>query len=223
MPTLTKTVPGRIPGSDKREWRIPKMSGINVMDFPFRVGMVDLDPIMAVVDPLLKQKRTCIQAGGCFGVWPVHFAGMFQSVITFEPEPVNYKCLVQNTAHLTNVRCLNAALWSNATERVGLCLDRKMHNNSGAYFVAGVGKIPTATIDDLNVTDCDLLALDIEGAEYPAILGGAETIKRCRPVVVLEDKGHDARFKRGSPIELLCCEFGYREVDRPTPWDIVLV
>jgi hypothetical protein len=91
---LTKTVAGRIPGSDKREWRIPKMSGINVMDFPFRVGMVDLDPIMAVVNPLLSRKRTCIQAGGCFGVWPVYFSSMFESVITFEPEPVNYKCLV---------------------------------------------------------------------------------------------------------------------------------
>jgi FkbM family methyltransferase len=182
---------------------------------------------MAVVGPLLKQKRTCIQAGGCFGVWPVYFASMFQSVITFEPEPVNYKCLVQNTSHLNNVRCVHAALWRNSTERVGLGLDRKMHNNSGAYFVKGGGEIPTAMIDDLGVTDCDFLALDIEGAEYEALWGGAETINRCRPVIAVEDKGHDQRVKRGSPVTnaivLLCCEFGYREVDRPTKWDVVLV
>jgi hypothetical protein len=98
-----------------------------------------------------------------------------------------------------------------------------MHNNSGAYFINGGGEIPTATIDDLGVTDCDFLALDIEGAEYEALWGGADTINRCRPVITLEDKGHDQRFKSGNAIELLCCEFGYREVDRPTKWDVVLV
>jgi FkbM family methyltransferase len=220
---LTKTVAGRIPGSDKREWRIPKMSGINVMDFPFRVGMVDLDPIMAVVNPLLKQRRTCIQAGGCFGVWPVYFAGMFQSVITFEPEPVNYKCMVQNTSHLNNVRCVHAALWS-GVETVGMGLPPRMHNNSGAYYIEiGKGKTPAVSIDSLEAKDVDLLALDVEGAEYPALVGAVETIERDHPVIVIEQKGHDSRYGGNSAVEFLCCDLGYREVAWPTPWDVVLV
>jgi FkbM family methyltransferase len=211
------------------------MSGINVMDFPFRVGMVDLDPIMAVDNPLLKQKRTCIQAGGCYGVWPVYYAGMFQSVITIEPEPVNYKCLVQNTSHLPNVRCINAALWS-GVETVGMGLPKRMHNNSGAYYIEiGKGKIPAVSIDSFayesgvwpsfnsGLFDVDLLALDVEGAEYPALVGAVETIERDRPVIILEDKGHDTRYGGNSAVEFLCCDLGYRVVDRPTPWDVVLV
>lgn len=206
------------------------MDGINVMDFSFRegVGPVDLEVIMPMVLPLLKNKRTCIQAGGCFGVWPVYLAGLFERVITFEPEPTNFRCLKDNTAHLQNVQCVNAALWSGPGS-VGMGLDRKMHNNSGAYFIRlGKGQIPTVTIDGLNAENVDLLSLDIEGAEYDALLGAVETIARCQPVILLEDKGHSKRFLRGSPPApadaiALCGQWGYGVVGRPTEWDVVLV
>ena len=42
-------------------------------------------------------------------------------------------------------------------------------------------------IDDLNLPILDLIHLDIEGYEKKALTGGIQTIKRCKPVIVLEN------------------------------------
>ena len=44
----------------------------------------------------------------------------------------------------------------------------------------------TATI----LTAVDLIKMDIEGGEYPALLGAQETILRHRPVIMVEEKAH---------------------------------
>jgi FkbM family methyltransferase len=218
--SLYRTVQGRLSPSDRTEWRMPEMD--RNMDFPFRKGPVDLDAILPMVTPLLARRRTCIQAGGCVGVWPLLLAPIFERVITFEPEPVNFRCLRENTAGVANIQSIHAALWSTSTDRVQMGLDDKYYNNCGAYFVRVSDEgIRTMRIDDLNETDVDLLCLDVEGAEYDAILGAADTLARCSPVIAMEDKAHHERFQRGSPVELLC-EMGYRVTGRPTPWDVVL-
>jgi hypothetical protein len=44
----------------------------------------------------------------------------------------------------------------------------------------------------------DFIKLDLEGYEYRALLGAAETLERCRPIVMFEEKGkgEDAELKR---------------------------
>ena len=41
-------------------------------------------------------------------------------------------------------------------------------------------------IDDLNLPGCDLIQLDLEGYEFYALQGGIETIKKHKPVIVIE-------------------------------------
>jgi len=49
-------------------------------------------------------------------------------------------------------------------------------------------KVPVERLDDLVPADRQLalIKIDVEGAEYGVLQGGAETIRRCRPVVVFE-------------------------------------
>lgn len=49
-------------------------------------------------------------------------------------------------------------------------------------------RVETRRLDDLIPQDVqvDLIKMDIEGGEYHAMLGGANTIIRCRPIVVFE-------------------------------------
>ena len=52
--------------------------------------------LLKVVQPYLKGKKVVVQAGGNCGMQVVKFAEFFDTVYTFEPDPVNFHCLVNN-------------------------------------------------------------------------------------------------------------------------------
>jgi FkbM family methyltransferase len=47
-----------------------------------------------------------------------------------------------------------------------------------------------APLDTFPVERCDWLKIDTEGCELPILVGAAETIKRCRPSIILEHHYH---------------------------------
>lgn len=148
-----------------------------------------------------KAFDVAVQAGGNCGVWPKNMAAKFGLVYTFEPDPENFNCLSVNvTEH--NVIKMQAALG----DRYGLIdVVTPDETNCGSKYVQPGGVVPTIRIDDLCLPKLDFLMLDIEGAEVNALLGGMETIKRCRPVVVVENKPHTQRFgyENGESIKVL--------------------
>lgn len=125
-----------------------------------------------------------VQAGGNCGIWPRDLGEKFRIVYTFEPDPMNFRCLCAN-APAENIFKFNASLgFSHRTTSMKLRPD-----NVGAHQVEGDGDIPMLRIDDLALTACDLICLDVEGFEIKALMGGLETIGRFKPVIVVEDKG----------------------------------
>jgi FkbM family methyltransferase len=159
-----------------------------------------------LVTAYCTNRRTVIQAGGNVGFYVRPYAEMFDRVITFEPDRLNFQCLTMNVEN-ENVIKIQACI-GNQRNAVGMITSRK---NIGAYHVNPTGGlIPTLLIDDFNVQDCDLLHLDIEGFELFALQGAVETIKRCRPVIALEWMNHGEKY--GAPdsaIEELLTELGY--------------
>jgi FkbM family methyltransferase len=49
---------------------------------------------------------------------------------------------------------------------------------------------PVGTLDALGIAKADWLKIDTEGCELDILRGGAETIARCRPIVLLEQHYH---------------------------------
>jgi FkbM family methyltransferase len=166
------------------------------------------------------KRGTALQAGGNVGLLAWLLAKEFARVVTFEPVRATYECLKANCAGASNVDHHLAALG----ERDGKISMRGVVTNRGGFHVDGDGNIPMTTIDKLEVANCDLIVLDVEGYEFPAILGAKKTIERCRPVIILEDKGHSRRygFAKGTAPEWLKDMFQYRVVDG-TARDLVLV
>lgn len=156
----------------------------------------------------LPHKRSCVQAGGAVGHFADRLADYFANVYTFEPEPVNFRCLTKNVGHKANVILAQAAL-GEKQGRVGLKGDPK---NAGAWEVTNAGVIPMLTIDSLGLPDCDLIYLDIEGYEIEALKGAVETINRCRPHIVVEDKA--LRGTKPGAIGEWLVGFDYAERDK---------
>lgn len=140
---------------------------------------------MPVVLPMVPLKRVCVQAGGNVGVYPLALAKVFDRVITFEPDEDNYHCLRRNV-QLSSVLRLNAALGSEP----GTCgILRIDTDNCGSHKTLPGTAVPVLTVDGLSLDQCDLLWLDIEGAEADAIKGARATIEKFSPIIVLEEKG----------------------------------
>lgn len=140
---------------------------------------------------LCKGRDGAVQAGGNVGVWATHLAKSFAVVDTVEPDAANYECLKRNVP--ANVRHARAVFG----DRPGRISLTRVEGNAGAHYVGvGQGDTPVLTIDSLSLTACDLICLDVEGYEPLALRGAEETIRRFRPVILIEEKGLSQKYFR---------------------------
>ncbi|MDC3266427.1 FkbM family methyltransferase [bacterium] len=134
-----------------------------------------------------RGRDVVVQAGGNCGLYPRLFAKYFKRVYTFEPDALNFHCLVNNCQE-ENIIKLNAAI---GCENKLVGINNGSRGNSGAFTVNEVGHIPTITIDQLGLDKCDLIQLDIEGYELYAIKGALKTIEKFKPVISMETVIHE--------------------------------
>ena len=132
--------------------------------------------------PHLQKTNVMIQAGGNCGLIVKQFINTFKAIYTFEPDPVNFYCLNINLP-FTNVNKIQACI---GNEYGMVDLVQPHQNDVGSYYVTAGSSIPTLKIDDLNLNECDLIMLDIEGYELNALKGGENTILKYKPVLCIE-------------------------------------
>lgn len=140
-----------------------------------------------------RRFRTAIDGGAHIGTWSAYMATKFRNVIAFEPAPDTFACLTANTKGLHNVLHVKAALG----EKAGagrLFDDDSRPGNTGARHLDQMCAIDRSepveitTVDSIGLDDLDFLKLDVEGYELRALQGAAETLRRCKPVILIEVK-----------------------------------
>lgn len=148
-----------------------------------------------------KNFNTVVQAGGFNGLYAKLLSNVFETVYTFEPDPVNFHCVVMNNQN-PNVMKYNAAL-GNDRSLISLTVPPKTNPGMFSVYKSTMHRniIPTLRIDDLGLESCDLLMLDVEGYEAQALLGARETLDKFKPVVCLESDNQN--------IENFLAGFGY--------------
>jgi len=131
--------------------------------------------------------RVAVDVGAHVGLWSFNLAHAFQRVKAFEPVADHRDCFVLNVptdkAAVVLYECALGAVEGAVKISVA-------PGSSGDSRVAveGEGDIPMKRLDSFKLTDVDLLKIDCEGYEENVVDGAHETIMRCRPVIIVEQK-----------------------------------
>lgn len=132
----------------------------------------------------VQQWRTAVDVGGHCGLWSTHLEKRFQLLHAFEPVAVHRQCFERNVAMRDGVLLYPVALG----EKAGTVSIRTAQTSSGDSWVDGDGDIPLVRLDDYDLPDVDFIKLDCEGYELFALRGAEATLRRCHPVVCVEQK-----------------------------------
>lgn len=212
-------IQGELPWTNRKTWLYPiEDKGTICWPFGYKKKL-DVDIAIDSSIPYLTGFDTCIQAGGCIGVWPVRLAQFFKNVHTFEPERTNFECLIGNVSGIDNIVCHNKAL-GDKPGFVDMHLIKEGH--CGAFFTKPGKDIPVVMIDSLNL-DVDFIWLDLEGGETSALVGAKETIERCRPVIGFEMREFTKRYGGIKPIDYLKKIFNYKSKGMLYHYDYLLI
>lgn len=145
------------------------------------------------LDEALKhcnQKRLAVDGGAHVGTWSRVLQDEFEEVLSVEPSELNFKCLRRNVSG-SNVLKLNAAIGSESKKvSIGITDPR----NTGQNHVIDGNDVEMVTLDSMNLKGVDFIKFDIEGCEYDAITGSRETLKKYKPVVLVELNGLGKRY-----------------------------
>jgi len=156
-----------------------------------------------------------VDGGAHVGLWSRLMAHSFEKVIAFEPSPDTFECLRHNMQGLDRVQCEPYALGA-APGMVAMTLDAKnaLRANTGARHVTAGGEIQVRTIDSFALDRVGFIKLDIEGSEPMALQGAADTIARCQPIILFENKSLWSRHFNlpADAVVRILTRYGYRHL-----------
>ncbi|KKN37878.1 hypothetical protein LCGC14_0759200 [marine sediment metagenome] len=155
-----------------------------------------------IMKPHIQNFRTCLDIGAHVGITSIRFSSFFKEVHSFEPVLCEY--LIENTKHLTNVKCYNYAISDKdsvaniypGTHNSGASIipdaynthliNRRYTDDDARYKEVKMIKVPTKTIDSFNFKDVDLVKIDVEGHIVPVLEGMLHLLEENSPVIQLE-------------------------------------
>lgn len=140
----------------------------------------------------VKLRRTAIDIGGHVGTWSKHLSTMFEKVIAFEPIEECRLCFEKNVS-ASNVELIPFAL-GNKNKTVSMIFNEQSTGDTSIDPESDFGDFQIKRLDDFNFENVDYIKIDTEGYELYVLQGGIETIKRCKPIIVIEQKKNSIKF-----------------------------
>lgn len=163
-----------------------------------------LERVLAEMTAAGRGLGVCIDVGAHCGLWSMWLVKYFKRVHAFEPVWLHADLFE------VNVEGDNWFLYRYALgEEPGfVSIETSSEQTGSAHVVVagregdmrtGVGDLLTyteiemRTLDSFGFQRVDLIKIDVEGYELPMLTGAHETLVRCKPWIVVEQKGNDVK------------------------------
>ena len=134
---------------------------------------------------------TALDIGANVGLWGRSLCEKFNQVIAFEPVLMFRECLVKNVVS-SRLHIKDFALGDQRTTATMIITEGNTGHTHIDPASLGSGNVEVYRLDDLELDTVDYVKIDCEGYEYRILQGAEQTIKQCRPIIVVEQKPHDA-------------------------------
>jgi FkbM family methyltransferase len=145
-------------------------------------------------------KDSVVIDGGChIGTHSVKLSKLAKKVYCFEPLPPSNELLKKNLQlnNCDNVEVFDCGLsdtfetanfgWIQVNNPGASFLDKNpMGLPDNSHNLDQNSEVNLITIDSLNLDQLDFIKLDVEGYEPKAINGGLNTIKKLKPIIIVE-------------------------------------
>jgi FkbM family methyltransferase len=148
---------------------------------------------------LIKPGRVALDIGGYTGLFAIIAAMRGARAYTFEPLPANrWRVGINAALNKVHINVISSAVSDHDGKAMlhfnpkvplttGASLERKEKAHHQSVEVA------TVTIDSLNIEDVCAIKIDVEHHEAAVVRGAIETIRRDRPVLLIETLDDAAR------------------------------
>ena len=168
------------------------------------------EPEIFWIKSILKSGDVAIDVGANYGLYTYNLSNAVGDngfVYAFEPIPYTFRTLnrIIKLFRLNNVQLINKGcsdskgkikfsvpLQENGTISAGLAFidmdekNRSTRLNKGEHSGTITIESEIVKIDDLNYKNVSFMKVDVEGAELMVLKGAIKTIKKSRPVVMIE-------------------------------------
>ena len=150
---------------------------------------------LSVFRQILRPGDTAVDVGAHIGVQTVSFAKMVGPtgrVFSLEPQRIMFQLLCANVQlnSLLNVGTFQVCAGSAMGQAVVPHIDYRKPGDFAAFVPGNYqqgDRVPVVPLDDMPLSACRLLKIDVEGAELPVLQGARKLLEKHRPVVFVEN------------------------------------
>jgi FkbM family methyltransferase len=144
---------------------------------------------------ILKKDDVFIDVGAHIGLYSIYVAHILKhgKIIAIEPHPYNFYYLLKNVKlnDLRNIIALNIAAWKEDTWLPLFIGDNSAQHSlkfatarKHAYIVKA--RKLDDVLSELGIRKVSFIKIDVEGAEVEVLEGLRDTLKTCRPRLIIE-------------------------------------